>query len=60
MRAVVDDDSQAAGPSDDQVRTVLGTEPSPLALLEGTATLLAMDRHEVGTPLGDLEALSPH
>jgi hypothetical protein len=54
------DGSDTDGPAADEVRTtVLGPDPSPLAVLEGTAPLLEMDRGGIGTPLGDLEALSP-
>ncbi len=60
MRAQRDDGLEAAGPVTEEVRaTVLGRGPSPLTAIEGTATLLDMDRNEVGTPLGDLEAISP-
>ena len=59
MRAVADDAGQAAVPSEQEHRAVRAPEPSPLALLEGTSTMLDMDRHEIGTPLGDLEAVSP-
>jgi hypothetical protein len=52
-------DDGSAAPADEVRTTVLGTDPSPLAVLEGTASLLEMDRGEIGTPLGDLEALSP-
>jgi hypothetical protein len=38
---------------------VLGRGHSPLTSIEGTDALLDMDRNEVGTPLGDLEATSP-
>ncbi|MDP9466006.1 MAG: hypothetical protein M3P31_01990 [Actinomycetota bacterium] len=60
MRAELDDGSEAAGPVEDEVgTTVLGGGPSPLAVLEGAASPLEMDRNEVGTPLGDLEVFSP-
>jgi hypothetical protein len=55
-----DDQLWAAGPIMDEVRTtVLGGGSSPLTAIEGTDSLLDMDRMEVGTPLGDLEATSP-
>ncbi len=57
MRAGMDDWIEA--PSDEVRMTVLGPDPSPLSLLEGTVSLLEMDRGGIGTPLGDLEALSP-
>ena len=60
MRADTDDSLGAAGPVTEELRsTVLGRGSSPLTAIEGTDTLLDMDRSEVGTPLGDLEALSP-
>ena len=61
MRAQLDDDDvAAAGPVTDEVRTtVLGRGHSPLTSIEGTDALLDMDRNEVGTPLGDLEATTP-
>ncbi len=60
MRAHRDDGSDAAVSVTEELRsTVLGRGSSPLTAIEGTATLLDMDRTEVGTPLGDLEALSP-
>ena len=60
MRAQMDDDVEAAGPVTDEVRTaVLGRGHSPLTWIEGTDALLDMDRNEVGTPLGDLEAATP-
>jgi hypothetical protein len=60
VRAEPDDDSDAAVSVADEVRTtVLGDGPSPLAVLEGGASPLEMDRNEVGTPLGDLEVFSP-
>ncbi len=46
-------------PVDEDAARALGPDPSPLAVLEGTTPLLTMDRCEIGTPLGDLEALSP-
>jgi hypothetical protein len=60
VRAQMDDGTDGAVPVADELRTaVLGCGSSPLTALEGTAALLEMDRNEVGTPLGDLEALSP-
>ena len=56
MRTGPDETLEAPG---DEVRTmVLGTDASPLAVLE-RGLPLDMDRGEIGTPLGDLEALSP-
>ena len=57
MRAGPEDDT--AVPVDAESARALGPDPSPLSVLEGTTPLLVMDRGEVGTPLGDLEALSP-
>jgi hypothetical protein len=57
VRAGPEDDT--ALPVDPETARALGPDPSPLAVLEGTTPLLVMDRGEVGTPLGDLEALSP-
>ncbi len=60
MRADTHDSLGAAGPFTDEVRTTeLGRGSSPLTAIEGTDVLLDMDRMEVGTPLGDLEATSP-
>ena len=60
MRADTDDSLGAAGPLADEVLTTeLGRGSSPLTAIEGTDALLDMDRNEVGTPLGDLEATSP-
>jgi hypothetical protein len=60
VRADMDDGAEAAVPVADELRTtVLGPGPSPLTAIEGTEALLEMDRNEVGTPLGDLEAVSP-
>ena len=60
MRADPDDRLGAAGPVSDEARTrELGRGSSPLTAIEGTDALLDMDRSEVGTPLGDLEATSP-
>ena len=60
MRAVIDEGTEATGPVAEEVRTrVLGRGHSPLTTIEGTDGLLDMDRNEVGTPLGDLEATSP-
>ena len=59
MRAELSDDSEAGVPAADEVRTtVLGPGPSPLAVEEGSASMLEMDRNEVGTPLGDLETVT--
>ena len=55
MRTGPEDVPAAADP--DAARA-LGPDPSPLAVLEGSVPLLQMDRHEIGTPLGDLEALT--
>jgi len=56
----MDDDIESAGHLADEVHArLLGWGPSPLTAIEGTGTLLEMDRNEVGTPLGDLEAISP-
>ena len=56
MRTGPDETLEAPG---DEVRTmVLGTDASPLAVLE-RGLPLDMDGREIGTPLGDLEALSP-
>jgi hypothetical protein len=55
-----DDTLSVAGLLAEEVRTTqLGRGSSPLTAIEGTDVLLDMDRNEVGTPLGDLEATSP-
>ena len=60
MRAEPDHGVEAARTVADEVRTrLLGRGHSPLTWIEGTDALLDMDRNEVGTPLGDLEATSP-
>ena len=56
MRAGPDDPT--AVPVDADAARALGPGPSPLAVLEGVVPLLEMDRAEIGTPLGDLEALT--
>ena len=57
MRAGPDDPT--AVPVHPDAARALGPGPSPLALVEGSTPLLAMDRQaETGTPLGDLEALA--
>jgi hypothetical protein len=57
VRAGPDDGTEI--PADEVRTTVLGPDPSPLAVLEGTVSLLEMDRGGIGTPMGDLEGLSP-
>jgi hypothetical protein len=52
-------EDHTAGPVDEDAARTLGPDPSPLAVVEGRTPLLMMDRCEIGTPLGDLEALSP-
>ena len=60
MRAEPDHGVEAARTVTDDVRTrLLGRGHSPLTEIEGTDSLLDMDRNEVGTPLGDLEAATP-
>jgi hypothetical protein len=47
-------------PDEAEDARTLGSDPSPLAMLEDRYPLFEMDRGGIGTPLGDLEALSPH
>ena len=56
MRAGPDDTT--AVPVHPDAAGALGPDWSPLALVEGIGPLLEMDRVEIGTPLGDLEALT--
>ena len=56
MRAGPDDTT--AVPVHPDAARALGPGPSPLSVLEGLTPLLEMDRGEIGTPLGDLEALT--
>lgn len=59
MRAVDDEPAGIAAPGTAAEPDQIGHGSSPLTALEGTDALLDLDRNEVGTPLGDLEAVSP-